>query len=206
MKNLQITAVRAILTVKNVKPIVIIDVAGYKRGVVRIPKMLLIDLHNSGRLTEVPEGAFDLAPQAWNLGHKRALLKEIAKLRGGTVEGDITPVKAGDTYIVDANSTLFKEKKAKLGAKAVIKEDGMRVQGFLFLEINERKEQVEANADSYAFAKLSFFDTGSAFGSSSESSNEFDSSSEDEFEDFEDVETTEEKAMETATGAKATKK
>lgn len=168
MKSFKITAVRSILTAKDVRPMIIFDVVGQEKGIVRIPKMALIDLHNSGRALNIPERAFDGDVKSWNMLYKSIFLNELRKCVGAVITGDIVPVKKGDTYIVDANSTAFKNKTAKIGEKAVVKQDGMRVTGFLTIPFSEQHEQRIANAEAYALVQMSFFGADDAFGSSND--------------------------------------
>jgi hypothetical protein len=212
MKNFKIVAVRPIFNAKGINPMVVIDVVGFEKGIVRTPKMILIDLHNSGRALSIPENAFDGLPRQWNAFDKEDLIDALHECVGAEVSGDITPVKAGDKYIVDANSSVVKNKnnplygKYKIGESAPVQKDGMRVVGFLTIAKTMEERQVRANAREYARTQTRMFGASSfgasSSGSSSSETPEFEENETNDFEEFEDVEETADAVMEKATGKK----
>lgn len=116
----------------------------------RKSSQFLIDLQNSY-----------LLPKSVTSMEDTKVLKVLRKLKGGTVSGELSFHKKGDTYTIDANHPAIINPNHVLYGKVVVgtpmeaKEDGWRITtGFLDLEVSDRAMEAEYNADAYAERKV----------------------------------------------------
>lgn len=141
--SFQISNVRVAKVRRDGEPtrsIAIIEVAGYEKGIVRSPKEIAIDMRDSGLDMRGIKSLED--PRFMELANS---------LIGGTVTGQITYQKVGDTYIATERNSKVREGVAKVGDKLSVEKEGFRVvDGFLKLQKSVQQRQIEANAVAYA--------------------------------------------------------
>jgi len=149
MKTVQITKVERIasmgLTVLHI---------GNKPNVLRTDEQLLADIN----------GSF-ITPREVTSMNDPQVRDVLRTLRGGTLMGDITHVKAGDKWTVTAESRVMREPKAKgfgqyqVGDQKEYEKDATIINdGFLTLDLNRRAYEETANANAYARERVAMAD------------------------------------------------
>lgn len=145
------TKIRAIRVIKNDAQgntinLTVIETTNNKPSILRRPKEILQDLKNS----------FLIDDNVVSINHPQ-VKKAFRGLKGGTVEGNIQYVKAGDKWTVTENSLAITDPNhPKYGTVSVgdvleVERDQARiVDGFLDLEQSMQYQALQANADAYA--------------------------------------------------------
>lgn len=157
-KSLQITGVRTILTIA--KPIVVFEVANHE-SIIRKPRQALNDLQNSGRALEIDAKLFANGIEHVNPFVKAIFTKALLRTKGAILEGDVTPIKAGEKYYPNDNHPVFTDKnhpdfgKIEKGEFLIADKGTVYVEGFLTIAETEAELDREANANAYAMARVS---------------------------------------------------
>lgn len=140
------TSPRAIFTVDAGK--------GEELVINRPLSLLLIDLHKAFEASNIKAKAFD-NPKAYKAMDIANLKQALKKFRKGTLEGDISVVKAGDPYTVTAKSQAMTNPKhpmfgkIKVGDTLPREKDGIEIKGFLELFESDR----ELDSRNYGLSK-----------------------------------------------------
>lgn len=130
MKSLKITAIGSIINPESNKKsfAVTVDYEGRELAVWRTEKQMNTDIKRSGIADFASEEAMN-------------------QLVGGTLSGNIVPVKAGDEFTV----TTLDEKEKEVTEVRKYKSDGLNVSdGFLSFELSMNKEIANAIANKMA--------------------------------------------------------
>lgn len=159
MKTLKIVQVKTIFN-ENVKKPIVVYVTAQGIDVARTPKQALLDMQNSGRCLLLPSNALDGGIVNANQMVLSIFKKELFKLVGATVSGEIRPFKAGDTFVYTEGHPALTDKtheqynKVKLGDKGVAEGDGVWIDGFLNIPLSHSEREIEAYAEAKAFASI----------------------------------------------------
>lgn len=153
MRQFQISKVRLIPFDKNQNPVnlVVIELVGVptEQSVVRRYSQFLVDLRES----------FLIGSDVKSMTHPsvRSILR---KLRGGTIEGNVTFHKKGDPYKITEDSGAITNENHPLYGKVSVgdtlkrENDGSWIDGFLTLEPDMRYLRMESDSDAYANSRL----------------------------------------------------
>ena len=148
LQSFKVTGVRVII--REVNPCVVFEVANAKGvkadSIVRGMKQSLIDLQNSGRALRLPADLFDVHPLKISLFKKEMFINACNDCVGAIVTGDITPMKAGGHYTIQAGHPALTNPSHPLfgiteGTEVLIEKDGSPyVDGFLSLPLTDKEK------------------------------------------------------------------
>lgn len=164
-KSLQITKVRVIVNAKVERPIVVLETA-QGIDVVRSPKLMLIDLQNSGRGLDIAPSAFDNGIENASQDVRASFQTACLDCIGATLTGDITERKAGDEYVVTGNHPALVDKnhknygKVKDGETLKAEKDGIHVEGFLSIPLTEQEKMRRDVSGNISKALMSMYGFG----------------------------------------------
>lgn len=159
-KSFKIVAVRPILGID--KPIIVLEVQG-GQAIVRNPKQALTDLQNSGLALDIDAKEFAYGIERVSQYTKAEFLEGLYDLVGDTVTGDITDVKAGDSYVVTGNHPALVDpnhpfyNKVKDGETLKAEKDGQWVTGFLSFSPSMEKRMMKSDSREYAKLRMKQF-------------------------------------------------
>ena len=171
MKTLNIALTRKIVTGKKVNGvaktvnIMVIDLPNGQPSIVRKFSQFLQDLKNSYLIDD----------NVMSINHPQ-VIRALRNLNRGTVTGEITFSKKGDTWTVTPESSCITDPthpefgKASVGDTKVLENDGAYVDGFLYLELNEKALARKSDSEEYSRDRLAQAGAFDDFGTVSASS------------------------------------
>lgn len=165
MKSLKIVNVKVIFNIE--KPIVVLEVAGHG-AIIRNPKQMLTDLQNSARALALNPNELSRGIEHVSPGFKADFISAIFDCVGAEVRGDISVLKAGDTYEITEFHPAITTKTHKLSGKVSVGDevkaetDSVWVEGFLSIPLTDIDKIRRDVTKSMAQSMLSMFGLGDA--------------------------------------------
>lgn len=135
-----------LITKAGIEPFVGLTVVvnGKEEQIARTCKQALLDLHKSGRASNVPADLFINGVTSANFMLFNNFRKAIIRLQGKTGFADVSFHEAGDAYIATEESTAVKNNEAQIGDTLYTLKKGSRVEGFLNFPLTDLENAQDA--------------------------------------------------------------
>ena len=135
-----------LITKASTEPFVGLTVVvnGKEEQIARSCNQALLDLHKSGRASNVPADLFINGVTNANFMLFNNFRKAIIRLQGKTGFADVSFHEAGDAYIATEESTAVKAGEAKVGDTLYTLKKGSRVEGFINFPLTDLENAQDA--------------------------------------------------------------